>query len=138
MRVMALIAAAAAVNLGRHHRHHDEKYMVALSAMGIDKADLMQEQGAHWRKAWPEGAIDNGHEDDAIMNLGRNGKKKIKREVNKYVPKEWTLDSDVVDTQKHLDDIEAEFKEPLSVKGYQDRGYAILNSGDAAIKSTYL
>ena len=40
MRVMALIAAAAAVNLGRH-RHHDEKYMVALSAMGIDKADLM-------------------------------------------------------------------------------------------------
>ena len=76
--------------------------------------------------------------DDTVVPREYHGKQKIKREVNKYVPREWSLDSDVVDTQKHLDDIEAEFKEPLSVKGYQDRGYAILNSGDAAIKSTYL
>ena len=39
---------------------------VQLSATGIDEKELMD--GNHWRKAWPEGATDNGEEDSAVIN----------------------------------------------------------------------
>ncbi len=41
---------------------------VQLSATGIDEKELMQNQGNHWRKAWPEGATDNGDEDSGVIN----------------------------------------------------------------------
>jgi len=39
---------------------------VQLSATGIDEKTLMS--GPHWRKAWPEGATDNGDEDSAVID----------------------------------------------------------------------
>ena len=39
---------------------------VQLSATGIDKKELME--GNHWRKAWPEGAIDDSEGDSAVIN----------------------------------------------------------------------
>ena len=105
--------------------------------MGIPDGDLMA--GAHWRKSWPEGDTDNGSHDDFVVNL-RNDDIRGKNwlDAAPHIDYSSTLDSDVVDTQKHLADIEAQFKEKLSEEGYADRGYGILNSGDRAIKGLYL
>ena len=35
-----------------------------ISLSGIPKGDLMQSHPAHWRKNWPEGAIDDSTDDD--------------------------------------------------------------------------
>ena len=110
----------------------------AVRIEGIDKGDLMQEQGPHWRKAWPQGLTDSGEHDHDVINIGGNGREKKLREVHKYVPREWTLDADVVDTQAHLGDAESMIGDQFSKKGYWDRGLAILNSGDRAIKSVYI
>ena len=43
----------------------------AVSLSGIDKGELMQSHPSHWRKGWPEGAIDDSTDDDKIMNWMR-------------------------------------------------------------------
>ena len=71
IKASLLMAAASAVSLQRHHHHHrnhDGEYLVSLNAM-LGKGPDVYAEGAHWRKAWPEGAIDNGHNDDLVMNL---------------------------------------------------------------------
>ena len=40
-----------------------------LASNGIDKDDIMQNQPAHWRKQWPQGAIDNADGDSEVMNM---------------------------------------------------------------------
>ena len=128
--VIATISGADA----RHHHHH----RLANSNLvgGIDKDDLMQNQASHWKKSWPQGDTDNGENDEDVMNLkGDPRKAKKKPDVYTYP---WKLDSDVVDSQKHLKDTEGLLKKDFGVEGYQDRGLGILNSGDKHIKSWYL
>ena len=85
---------------------------------GIDKDDLMQNQKPHWQKKWPEGDTDNGEEDECILDikacLGDYKKKKDKGPL-RYP---WTLDSDIVDSQKHLGDIETKLGNKFSEEGY--------------------
>ena len=73
---------------------------IRISAAGIDADDLMS--GAHWRKQWPEG-VDDGNDDADVLNLGRDGRHKIKTEV-KHTPFkwEWQYDEDVIGTQDSL------------------------------------
>merc|ERR1711998_626288 len=58
--------------------------------------------GAHWRKQWPEG-VDNGDDDSDILNMGREGRHKVKTEVtHKPFKWEWQYDEDVIGTQDSL------------------------------------
>ena len=127
---LAVLALLTESSEARHHHHHNHELV---SLQGIDKKELMS--GAHWRKSWPEG-VDDGDDDDLVMHLKGKGRKWKKPDpVLKY---EWNLDPEVVDSAKHLEDVESAMSQKLSAEGYQDRGRAILNSGDRAIKSPYL
>ena len=128
--VIATISGADA----RHHHHHRIGHSTLVG--GIDKDDLMQNQKSHWRKLWPQGDTDTGEDDENVLNLaGKPRKAKKKPDVYTYP---WTLDADIVDSQKHLKDSETVNKREFGVEGYQDRGLGILNSGDKHIKSWYL
>ena len=60
---MKFLAVIAALAVAEGHR-----------ISGIDKGDLMQSQPSHWRKGWPQGAIDDSTDDDKIMNWMREPK----------------------------------------------------------------
>ena len=67
--------------------------------MGIPESSL--QKGAHWRKPWPYG-IDNGDDDEDVLNMGGIGRtKKVRPPPVKYTYP-FTIDSDVIDTQRHL------------------------------------
>ena len=67
--------------------------------MGIPETSL--QQGAHWRKPWPYG-IDNGDDDEDVLNMGGNGRTKKGRPPPVKYTYPFTIDSDVIDTQRHL------------------------------------
>ena len=91
---------------------------------------------SRWRKPWPYGPTDSGDNDEDVLHLdSKRRHDKKEKDVIKY---EWTLDSDIVDSWKHLGYIEKLKDKQLDYKSYWDRGYEILNSGDRAIKSYYI
>ena len=131
LAVLAIVSTSANASLLR------QSPIDSLYIGGIDKDDLMQNQKPHWQKQWPEGDTDNGENDECILDIKAclgDGKKKKKDGPLRYP---WTLDSDIVDSQKHLGDVEAK-QGAFSVEGYQDRGLKILNSGNKDIKNWYL
>lgn len=68
--------------------------------------------GAHWKKAWPEGVTDVGEFDDTVLHLaGEKRKFKKPPPVYKYP---WTLDSDIVDSQNNLRNVESEQSHQLT------------------------
>ena len=89
-----------------------------------------------WRLDWPHGGVDNSVNDEDVLNL--KGKKRTAKEKPPVYTYPWTLDSDIVDSQKHLGDVEDILDKKLETHVYEDRGYRTLNSGDRAIKSWYL
>ena len=60
----------------------------------------MQEQGAHWRKVWPEGAIDNADGDAEVIDAFLYPVDKTKKKVKETYP--FTLDEDVLDTEASI------------------------------------
>ena len=57
--VLALLVASSVEAVQHRHRHRSYH-----KARGIDEKELME--GAHWRKPWPEGAVDaTGAKDDS-------------------------------------------------------------------------
>ena len=66
---------------------------------------------------------------------GKGRKYKDPPPVYKY---EWRLDDDIVDSQRHTENVEEQLDKQMDYKSFWDRGYNILNSGDKAIKSVYL
>ena len=79
MKVVALLALVA---LGE-----------AARIEGIDKKEL--QDGAHWRKAWPQG-IDDSNDDDKIMNWPRKPKKpdppiQYHDKMRQWVPGTWPV-----------------------------------------------
>ena len=134
--VMALVASASAHRL-HHHSHHTHD-LVGVQSQGIAGSELMD--GAHWRKAWPEG-IDDATGDDQIMNIG-NALRRTESPPVKRVTYPFELEDDIKDSQRHLKEVEAtggqEFGE-TDKSAYLDRGYNILNAGGPVkMKSIYL
>ena len=90
---------------------------------------------SNWRKDWPQG-IDNAKNDEDVLNLkGKPRKQKDKPDVFTYP---WTLDADIVDSQKHTEDVEGVLDHTMDKEAYRDRAYRILNRGYKQIKSWYL
>ena len=58
--VCALVAESSAVQL---------QYIAPVNghSHGIPYPSIMQEQPSHWRKVWPEGAVDNGDTDAEVI-----------------------------------------------------------------------
>ena len=58
--VCALVAESSAVQL---------QYIAPVDghSHGIPYPSIMQEQPSHWRKVWPEGAVDNGDTDAEVI-----------------------------------------------------------------------
>ena len=69
--------------------------------MGIDKDDLMQNNPSHWRKAWPEGATDNGQDDSDVLARGAT-KKRSHKDGPEKINYPWAYDDDVLKTGDSL------------------------------------
>ena len=94
---LALIAGEAEA---RRHHHH----VAGVTFLGgIEPEDLMQEQPSHWRKVWPQGLTDAGDDDENVLNL--KGEPRKFKEPPPVITYPWTLDSDIVDSQSHLEDV---------------------------------
>ena len=103
--------------------------------------EVMQNQPAHWRKQWPEGNTDQGQRDDeVVLPEGEYRSRKWLQPVPVVEYNTGPLDDDILDSQAHLEHYESDFglEHGLSKESYQDRGFAILNSNDAAVKSVWL
>ena len=73
---------------------------VQLSAGGIPYHALMNEQPSHWRKVWPEGAVDNSDGDAEIIDrFNKEPPAKPDGPQEKYP---WSYDEDVLATKASL------------------------------------
>ena len=87
----------------------------------------MQNQGNHWRKAWPEGDTDAGQNDEDTINLagpGRKGEPKPTGPQEKYP---WSLDEDVVSTNASIETAEKKLEKKLNDKSVRDRGMSMVD-----------
>ena len=111
--LILLVAAAEA----RHHHHHSQELLsigAALKARGIDEKEMIE--GNRWRKAWPEGVTDPSDGDDMVLNMEGFPKKKKAGPPNiKY---EWTIDPEVLSTEKSLADTETKLGKKLGKSGW--------------------
>ena len=82
----------------------------ALRARGIDEKELIT--GNRWRNKWPEGVTDPSDGDDLVLNM--EGFPKKKKAPDAPIRYEWTLDSDVLDTYKTIQDTEAKTGKKLA------------------------
>lgn len=84
----------------------------------------MQNNPSHWRKSWPEGIIDNADGDSEVLEmfLKPEDEKEKKKEKKETYP--WTLDEDVIATQKSIttaeDITKAVLTEPATKNGGLD------------------
>ena len=117
-----------------HRLHHHPHSLI--QQYGIDHSELMS--GSHWRKSWPEG-IDDSTDDGAVMNIGNDAPRRTEKAEPERVKYDFTLEDEILDSQRHLKKTEEGLGKEFGKDGYQDRGYAIINSSsDKRVKSRYL
>lgn len=75
-------------------------------------------------------------DDENVLHLKGKGRKE--KEPKPVITYPWTLDSEIVDSQRHLTDVEGVLEHEMDKKVYVDRGYNVLNRGAKAIKSVWL
>ena len=149
--LLMVLGSAEAVHHKKHHHHHKfgpfhgrisaEHDLIALQ--GDDKPPP-EIPGGHsdmrylskWRKPWPQGAVDNAANDEDVLNMRGSGRKA--KEEKPVITYPWTLDSDIIDSQQHLEDVQGIVEHEMPKHIYWDRGYEMLNRGSKAIKSWYL
>ena len=99
-----------------------------LASNGIDKDDIMQNQPAHWRKQWPQGAIDNADGDSEVMNMFTLPQEKEKKKPAETYP--WSLADEAVETAESLKASEAKIGSKLSAAGVKNGGLDMIFSYD--------
>ena len=88
----------------------------------------MQEQGAHWRKVWPEGAVDNGDGDADVLDMFLKPDIKTKKKVKITYP--YTLDEEVVDTAESIATAEKITNKTLTKEGVKNGGLDMIFTYD--------
>ena len=88
----------------------------------------MQEQGNHWRKIWPEGAIDNGDGDADILDWFN--KPEIKKNDKPTITYPYTLDEDVIDTMNSINTAQTITKKNLTAEGVKNGGMDMIFTYD--------
>ena len=97
----AIVFAIAAVGAKRLDiEEGDELVSIgeALRARGIDEKELIE--GNRWRKRWPEGVTDPSDGDEFVLNMEGFPKKKKKSDAP--IRYEWSLDPEILSTQKTI------------------------------------
>ena len=92
----------------------------AVSLESIPAGSLMQNNPSHWRKVWPEGAIDNADGDSEILDWFNQPEVKTKKKVKETYP--FTLDEDVLDTDASIATAEKITKKKLTKEGVKEKG----------------
>ena len=92
-QVAALAAVVGAVQLEKIPRGND---FIQIGLGGIPYPAIMQEQPSHWRKVWPEGAVDNSDGDAEIID--RFNKKPPGPPDGPQEKYPWSFDEDVIST----------------------------------------
>ena len=115
MKVIACLVAAIAAHKITH------------KASGIDGKALMQEQPSHWRKTWPQGAVDNSEGDSEVLDMFL---KPEHVKVKKPITYPWSLDEDAVSTAHSLTQAEKMTGKKLSTEGVRNGGMGMIFTYD--------
>ena len=130
MKSFGLLLIGLASAHRHHHGHHNHVHdLVQAQSFGIDKDDLMK--GAHWRKPYPEGAIDDSTDDDTVLSKWTKHKRTYKEPV-KRVTYPFEIDDEIKDSQRHMAEAETTVGQTFGendVSAYMDRGTNIINGG---------
>merc|ERR1719504_220143 len=87
--ILALVAIAT-----------QETQAVQLASRGIPYPALMQEQPGHWRKVWPEGAVDNSDGDAEVIDRFNTRPAGPPAGPQEKYP--WEFDADVIGTKNSI------------------------------------
>ena len=98
-----------------------------LQMEGIDKKELMQNQPSHFRKAWPQGVIDDSTNDDKIM-FGWSDHRKKKPEPKETYP--FTLEDDIVASHASLAQAEGKLDHKMSDESAKNGGMDMIFTYD--------
>ena len=102
----------------------------AVTLESIPAGTLMQNNPSHWRKTWPEGIVDNGDEDSSVIEMFLKPVDEKKKKVAKKETYPYTLDEDVISTQKSIETAEGITKKKLSDKATKNGGLDMINVYD--------
>ena len=72
----------------------------AVQLEAIPAGALMQNNPSHWRKVWPEGAVDNADGDAEILDRFNKPEEEKKKDGKESYP--WTLSDEVKETQASI------------------------------------
>ena len=72
----------------------------AVQLEAIPIGALMQNNPSHWRKVWPEGAVDNADGDAEILDRFNKPEEEKKKDGKESYP--WTLSDEVKETQASI------------------------------------
>ena len=113
-----LIASASAAQLD----------VVGYSNGSIPIGTLMQNNPSHWRKVWPEGAVDNADGDADIINRFLYPVDPVKKKGGETYP--YTISEDVLSTQASIKKGEKITGEELTAGGAASRGMNMISTYD--------
>ena len=102
----------------------------AVTLESIPAGTLMQNNPSHWRKVWPEGITDNGDEDAEVLETFLKPEEDKKKKKDKKETYPWTLDEDVIATQKSIGTAEEITKSKLTEPATKNGGLDMINVYD--------
>ena len=87
----------------------------------------MQNQSSHYRKAWPQGVIDDASGDSELINsfLESLPRKKVKVVAKETYP--FAIDEDVTKTKQSIEQAEGITKKQLSMAGVKNGGMGLID-----------
>ena len=102
----------------------------AVSLESIPAGSLMQNNPSHWRKVWPEGAIDNSDGDADVLDTFNKPEEEKEKKKDKKETYPWTLDEDVIATEKSIKTAEEITKATLNEKATKNGGLDMISVYD--------
>ena len=100
---------------------------VAVHVEGIPVKALMQNHPSHWRKQWPEGAIDNSDGDAEILDRFNKRPKEPKEPPIRYP---WTIDDDAQATLDSIKTAEKMTNQTLGLESVRNGGMDMIFTYD--------
>ena len=100
----------------------------AVQLESIPAGSLMQNNPSHWRKLWPEGAVDNADGDAEILDRFNQPPKKKDAGGKETYP--WTHSDEVKETQASIKKAEEITKETFNDAAATSRGLDMLHTYD--------
>ena len=99
----------------------------AVQLEGIPVKALMQNHQSHWRKVWPEGAIDNADGDAEVLDMFA---KRPKREKEPAIRYPWTIDDDAQATLDSIKYAEKATNNTLGLESVRNGGMDMIFTYD--------